>query len=357
MGNYICTEIITQLSLLTFIVLVSQKKTFSKKRKTRIIIATSLVMVCALAEFSGVLLNGSVMLFRPVLLIVKYVEFCLAPIIPICFTTAFYQIESKKTVFILNAIHILTETLSLFYGFVFYIDNNNIYHRGKIYWVYYLFVFLSILFISCTIVKFATRFQNQNNLSLIMIITFIFGGAVFQLINSDVKIVWLTVAIGTILFYIYYCDIIYQIDVLTELLNRRAFETRKLSVKKKAYILIFDVNDFKIVNDKWGHNSGDLCLKYIASAIKRTYRKYGYCYRIGGDEFCVILDRKINSFKIEELNTKFEDQLKEKRADSIEMPSVAVGYAIYEPGKAEISEVIKEADRQMYINKNNKKFF
>lgn len=357
MENYICSEIITQLSLLTFIVLINHKKTSSKKQITRIIIAASLIMACALAEFLGVLLNGSAVLFKPLLLIVKYVEFCLAPIIPICFTTAFYQIESKKTVFILNAIHILIETLSLFYGFVFYIDNNNIYHHGKLYWVYYLFVFLSILFLACTIVKFATRFQNQNNLSLIMIITFIFVGVVFQLINSNVKIVWLTVAIGMILFYIYYCNIIYRIDVLTELLNRRAFEARKLSVKKKAYILFFDVNNFKIVNDKLGHNSGDLCLKHVASAIKRTYRKYGYCYRIGGDEFCVILDRKINSFKIEELNKKFENQLKEKSADSIEIPSVAVGYAIYEPGKAEISEVIKEADRQMYINKNNKKIF
>jgi len=42
-----------------------------------------------------------------------------------------------------------------------------------------------------------------------------------------------------------YCNMVYQLDVLTELLNRRAFEVHKSSLKRKAYILILDVNNFK----------------------------------------------------------------------------------------------------------------
>ncbi len=357
MENYICTEIITQLSLFTFIVLVTKNRTFSKKKKTSIIIAALLIMFCALAEFLGALLDGAPVVFKPLHYIVKYMEFCLAPIIPICFTTAFYHVKFKASIFIPNAIHIAIETLSLFFGLVFYIDDNNSYHHGKIYFIYYLFVFWGIVFLSYTIIKFATRFQNRNNLSLIMIITFILIGAVFQLKNSEVKIVWLTVAIGMILFYIYYFNMVYQIDVLTELLNRRAFEARKLSLKKKACILFLDVNNFKSINDRLGHDLGDKCLKQVAAVIKRTYRKYGSCYRIGGDEFCVILDKKVSSVKIEELNKKFENRLQGLSADSFEIPSVAVGYAIYEPKKTEIGKVIKEADMQMYSNKKNKNFF
>lgn len=53
---------------------------------------------------------------------VKYIEFCTAPIIPVAFATAFYPIKSPKIVFIPNVIHIAIETISLFYGFIFYVD-------------------------------------------------------------------------------------------------------------------------------------------------------------------------------------------------------------------------------------------
>lgn len=67
-----------------------------------------------------------------------------------------------------------------------------------------------------------------------------------------------------------YCNMVYQLDVLTELLNRRAFEVHKSSLKRKAYILILDVNNFKKINDTFGHTLGDSCLKTIASIIRKV---------------------------------------------------------------------------------------
>ena len=52
---------------------------------------------------------------------------------------------------------------------------------------------------------------------------------------------------------------------------------------------MFDVDDFKQINDRYGHIQGDLCLAGIAECIKKSYANFGYCYRIGGDEFCVLL--------------------------------------------------------------------
>ena len=94
-------------------------------------------------------------------------------------------------------------------------------------------------------------------------------GIVFNIIDNHIKIVWLTVAIAMILFYIYYCNMVYQLDVLTELLKRGAFEVHKSSLKRKAYILILDVNNFK-KNDTFGHTLGDSCLKTIASVIRKV---------------------------------------------------------------------------------------
>ena len=203
---------------------VTKNKVLPKRVKTGIITASALIMVCAFAEFSGVLLDGAATILKPLHIVVKYIEFCVAPIIPLVFSSAFYPIKSKEMIFLPPIIHITFETLSLFLGIIFYIDDKNVYHHGELYWLYYLFVFLSMMCLFFTVAKFEAQFQNRNRSSLFILLAFLTVGIVFQNIDNDAKIVWLTMAIGMILFYIYYCNMIYKLDALTELLNRRAYE-------------------------------------------------------------------------------------------------------------------------------------
>lgn len=77
--------------------------------------------------------------------------------------------------------------------------------------------------------------------------------------------------------YILYSELTQKIDTLTRLLNRRSYESRLASLRGHAVIYYFDVDEFKSVNDTFGHGVGDAVLAEV-----------GYCYRIGGDEFCVI---------------------------------------------------------------------
>lgn len=225
--------------------------------------------------------------------------------------------------------------------------------------IYYLFVTLGVLYLFYTVDRYASQFQNRNYISLLIVFAFLIVGIVFNIIDNHIKIVWLTVAIAMILFYIYYCNMVYQLDVLTELLNRRAFEIHKSSLKRKAYILIIDVNNFKKLNDTFGHTLGDTYLKTIASVIRKVYKKYGRSYRIGGDEFCVIIDRKFNfcNINIEDLNSKLHEKLSRQRWESEKIPSVAIGYALFNPKTMQISDAIKEADAQMYKNKKRIKGF
>ena len=53
-------------------------------------------------------------------------------------------------------------------------------------------------------------------------------------------------------------------------------------------LIVFDLDNFKYINDTYGHQAGDQCLKVIAECLKKAYSRYGNCYRIGGDEFCVL---------------------------------------------------------------------
>ncbi len=305
----------------------------------------------ALFECLGELLNGFGPEFYVLHNIIKFFELSVAPIIPIVISTAFYPIKSRYLVFVPNAIHIVLEFLSLFYGFIFNIDENNNYTHGKFYFIYYIILFFGVIFLIATAVKFGANLQNRNNISLTMIALLVFTGLICQVIDRTLKVVWLTVAIAAILFYIYYCNMVLQIDSLTKLLNRRSFDSRRQMHHKRVLVIVFDVNNFKSINDKYGHAFGDYCLKTVGGVIKSVYGKNGQCYRIGGDEFCVILDRRIDLIDIENLNEKFKNALSEENKTDSRMPTVALGYTTFEPKKMGFDEAVAIADEQMYKNK------
>ena len=81
-------------------------------------------------------------------------------------------------------------------------------------------------------------------------------------------------------------------DPLTELLNRRSFDRiLGLYLKDRAVfaLMIIDVDNFKTVNDTYGHAVGDRVLKRVAGLLKAAFRAVDYVCRIGGDEFAVIM--------------------------------------------------------------------
>ncbi len=85
-------------------------------------------------------------------------------------------------------------------------------------------------------------------------------------------------------------------DPLTNLLNRRGFEERARQELKRATrsstpvsLLMIDANDFKRINDTWGHQVGDRALQAIANGIRARVRQYDVVGRLGGDEFAVLL--------------------------------------------------------------------
>lgn len=83
-------------------------------------------------------------------------------------------------------------------------------------------------------------------------------------------------------------------DALTGLWNRRAFAAqlaRHLSRPSETALVLFDLDDFKQVNDRFGHPAGDALLKAVAAAAQNVVRPGDVVARIGGDEFAVILPR------------------------------------------------------------------
>ena len=80
-------------------------------------------------------------------------------------------------------------------------------------------------------------------------------------------------------------------DMLTKLYNRNAYdEWIKVNRRpKKAKIVVFDLNNLKQCNDTMGHAAGDAYIQNAAGIILHVFGNCGNCYRIGGDEFCVVI--------------------------------------------------------------------
>ena len=185
---------------------------------------------------------------------------------------------------------------------------------------------------------------------LVLTLLMLFIGVGIQFIYSDIRIDFLCIAIGNMLLDSRCNKIVLQLDAVTCLLNRRCYDAALGTIGPQAVIIFFDINRFKQVNDTYGHSTGDLCLKNLGKHLRTVYGKFGSCYRVGGDEFCVILDSHIE--RLDELNGQFMDAVEAMRQENPRMPDVAYGYAYYNSDTGHIQRAIEAADEMMYKNKH-----
>lgn len=150
-------------------------------------------------------------------------------------------------------------------------------------------------------------------------------------------------------------------DTLTGLLNRTAYYdynkelNRKLETGEADFsILMIDVNYLKRMNDVYGHEQGNIYLKGAAELMEKIFGNE-HLYRIGGDEFVIILEGKKQDGAEERIRA-FKEEIARRQADESLQPwekiSAAVGIAKYEKGThRETEEVLRKADEAMYADK------
>jgi diguanylate cyclase (GGDEF)-like protein len=140
-------------------------------------------------------------------------------------------------------------------------------------------------------------------------------------------------------------------DPLTNLLNRRSFVqrldaevARSRRYERPLALVIFDLDELKIVNDTQGHAAGDAALKCVASALRSTIRSGDNGFRIGGDEFAVILP---------EATERDAHTVAQRIADELEL-GASFGVAVCERG-CDAGVLLREADDAMYAMKRRRR--
>ena len=152
-------------------------------------------------------------------------------------------------------------------------------------------------------------------------------------------------------------------DPLTGIMNRSAFEGLKDFLKQSPQpmaLLLLDVDNFKGINDTYGHDMGDKVLKKVGHLLQGSFRSGDYPVRFGGDEFLVILNdfdegnRSTIKRKLELITRRLEDTV-----DGLPPVTLSVGVAFSKHGYSD--ELFNQADKALYAVKaagrNGLKFF
>lgn len=147
-------------------------------------------------------------------------------------------------------------------------------------------------------------------------------------------------------------------DTLTGLPNRSYFQANQtLLVDKKAphALLVFDLDNFKKINDSMGHEVGDVLLCQVAKRMQAVGRKQDTVYRLGGDEFSIIIENTNDIHTItsiaKDVLTTIAQPLKLRNQEVVLFSSL--GIVLYPEDGISPQELLKNADTAMYHAKNN----
>ncbi len=151
-------------------------------------------------------------------------------------------------------------------------------------------------------------------------------------------------------------------DPLTNLYNIRTYSTMLTKFREngtKFGLLNIDVNDFKMINDTYGHCVGDMALTIAAKKIQNCIREEDFAFRTGGDEFAIvvkdIIDRGFYDTLKSRLKNVMNSKIYIKEQDLYITLTLSIGFSIFPNDSAIFDDIIRIADKEMYKDKRLQK--
>lgn len=141
-------------------------------------------------------------------------------------------------------------------------------------------------------------------------------------------------------------------DELTRCFNRHAYEERinNLDLREEWIYVSMDLNNLKHTNDSLGHAAGDELICAAADCMRESFGNYGNVYRIGGDEFVVIITGNTKEFQ--SIIESFDRSVAQWHGKLVDSMTISWGYVFSSEKEWDnIYDIAKEADERMYKNK------
>ncbi|QJW48958.1 GGDEF domain-containing protein [bacterium BFN5] len=314
-------------------------------------------------EILSVIFNSSE--FIRYLTIHKMVDtlgFTLTPLVPICVLLYVYKRTYKFNKITINQFiwliipFVVNSILSLGsynFNWIFSISGENIYQRGPLFLVSpmtsYFYYVINLL------VLYKNRAKiNREELFILSLLTVIPALlSIFQLYYFVYLTIWNSVAIAVVINYVFLVHSQTQIDSLTGLGNRLAYNELIDILERKSNVVLavinIDLDEFKSINDTYGHHEGDQVLKVFARQLEAVFEGNGVSIRLGGDEFVVLVyenRKEILDKHLESLNHNIK-----KYNETSNFPysiKFSYGMAILDNTYLSVQELVNHSDKLMY---------
>lgn len=281
--------------------------------------------------------------------ITSCINFAASPLIPILLYRIFRRSKCPKIYYLPSLLNIIICIFSMFSKVVFSISEQNTYGRGRF---FFLPIAVSIFYLVILIQQMRV-FSRRNNRSEQIFLSVTIGALLFcmylEIAKGYILLDWACVAISLILYYLLINVNSAILDPLTEAYNRAMYMKRLSEIQGNtvAAIGLIDINNFKMVNDQFGHDAGDKYLISLVQTLQKEMDKGSRLYRIGGDEFAVI-SGKWTDLQMKDKLSRGLDNANKQDMD------FAFGVAQFKPGD-NLDEILNIADKNMYLHKKESK--
>ncbi|MDK2951848.1 MAG: hypothetical protein PWQ77_1513 [Kosmotogales bacterium] len=267
-----------------------------------------------------------------------------------------------KTVYIYPIlINAVLSFLSIFNGWFFKIGENNTYARGDLFLVNETIYFFYVSVILILIIKHIRRLEKKFVFSMIFVVTFPTIVGIFQSFFYGLELIWPAMTVSVMIYFFIHQTNLLNYDYLTGLHNRRSLDDYlKMHFSKcpeKYGGIMIDVFSFKLINDKYGHKTGDEVLIEVGKILRNAAKNGDFLCRYAGDEFFIVsevkeeLELKKRIDRIKEALKKYNDNGK----FDFEI-SLSIGGVLYKESEHKDPDAfISDADIEMYRIKNRQK--
>ncbi len=247
-------------------------------------------------------------------------------------------------------------------GLIFRIDSDNIYQRGPFFTVFAIVSFLPIIYSTIMYIVFRKGIPKKFFVPMLLFVVPPIIGAIIQSLFYGITLLWSSVTISLFIVHNYVQNQRLNLDHLTGLYNRRQignYINDKIQSAKKGKgfsCVILDIDNFKSINDNYGHIAGDEALIAIAQILKLCIRNDDFLARYGGDEFIMVLDID-DRMALKQTITRIQAGVTEYNHENSKpfKLSLSIGYKVYDVNSGMTMEgFISNIDSLMYKDKELK---
>lgn len=349
---YAATYLIDITALAILMGLLHSSTAVHPRRKKPFAAGIILTILIISAEAVTIVSSEGNLNLRNLNLLANVIGFALTPLIPIMISLIFDRgiLKIHRLLLVPSMLNITAALLSPRFGLLFQINESNQYTRGALFFLFIIAYVSNFLILMVCTLDMGKTYNYPIVKKLMALSVFTILGTSIQLVVPTAYSSWHSVTLALGLYFLLLSEFDTSFDTLTGLYNRAAFDKAVTELMKPTAfsVIILDINEFKNVNDSYGHDYGDQIIKTVTSVIRRSFTRDFTCYRYGGDEFS-ILSRETDPEKIEAQLKAMTTVLNDVRENGIALPTVSYGYSIFQGGEdLNFRRILKEADDQMY---------